>query len=370
MIKKKILFITPTFGRSGSEMLLLYMIKNMNFAKFEASIFSQHNGELIGELPMDIKSFVAYKRSKKFLRKAFRKMLQIFKINPLHYQLQKIQNEIQADFWYANTIVNPGIYAFAKKMNIPVITHFHELPAAYNHNTASEMQGILENSRLFVGCSQSVCDKIKDMGATDVKLLYGFIDTKRINLTCDKSVARKQINLTDNDFVWAISGYTLLTKGIEFVIPLLKTLKSNAKIIWIGTEVDRGINFYVKETIKHHFKGKMIFLGEQKENYYDYLNCADAFLLLSREDAFPLVMLEAAYFGKPIVSFNSGGAKEFVDADMGYLIDSWRVEDLADAMLKVEEQFAQFDSIKIKSKVKPFTVEYRGEEFENILAEV
>ncbi len=112
-------------------------------------------------------------------------------------------------------------------------------------------------------------------------------------------------SFSNDDFVWVISGYTSLKKGIEFVIPLLKSLKSNAKIIWLGFEVDRGINFYVKETIENNFPGQMLFLGQQKEFYYDYMNCADAFLLLSREDAFPLVMLEAAYLGKPIVSFST-----------------------------------------------------------------
>jgi len=369
-MKKKILFITYTFGRSGSEMLLLYMIKNLNRDKFEPSIFCQFDGQLIDDLPKGIKSFVAYKRSKKLFKKLFRKILQLFKINPLHYQLRKIQNKIRADFWYVNTIVNPGVYALAKKMGIQVITHFHELPAAYNHNSANEMKDILENSHLFIGCSQSVCDKIADMGAKNIKLLYGFVDPSRINTSLDRITARRQINLNENDFVWAISGYTILTKGIEFVIPLLKTLKSNAKIIWIGNEVDRGINFYVKETIKNNFKGQMMFLGEQKEFYYDYLNCADAFLLLSKEDAFPLVMLEAAYLGKPIVSFNSGGAKEFVDSDMGYIIDSWKIEDLADAMFKVEKEFLQFDPEKIKSKVVPYTVGNQIEKFENIIISI
>jgi glycosyltransferase involved in cell wall biosynthesis len=368
-VKKKILFITHTFGRSGSEMLLLYMIKNLNPEKFTASIFCQFKGELINELPDNVSSYVSYKKSKKPFKKIFRKILQIFQINPLHYQLRKIQKEIKADFWYVNTIVNPFVYAIAKELNVKVITHCHELPTAYNYNSADEMKAVVENTDLFIGCSKAVCDKISDMGHTNIKLLYGFIDPTRIKLNLDKLSARKKIGLSDNDFVWAISGHTILTKGIEYVIPLLKSLESKAKIIWIGPEVNQGLNFYVKETIRNNFNGKMMFLGQQKEFYYDYLNCADAFLLLSREDSFPLVMLEAASLGKPIASFNSGGVNEFVDSENGLIVNSWKIEDLAAAMLKIETEFANFDATKIKTKVLPYSAGNQIDKLEKILSD-
>src|SRR5690606_34047417 len=143
-MKKKILFITNTFGRSGSEMLLLYIINNLNRDKFEALLFCQFNGELINDLPKDVKSFIAYRKSKNLFKKIFRKVLQLIKINPLHYQLRKIQRKAGADLWYVDTIVNPDVYAVANELNIRVITHFHELPTAYNYNSAKEMQNILE----------------------------------------------------------------------------------------------------------------------------------------------------------------------------------------------------------------------------------
>ena len=368
-VKKKILFITHTFGRSGSEMLLLYMIKNLNPEKFTASIFCQFKGELINELPDNVSSYVSYKKSKKPFRKIFRKVLQCFNVNPLHYQLRKIQKETEADFWYVNTIVNPFVYALAQQLNVRVITHCHELPTAYNYNSEDEMKDVVENTELFIGCSKAVCDKISDMGHTNIKLLYGFIDPTKIKVNLDKRNARRKIGLNDDDFVWAISGHTILTKGIEYVIPLLKSLESKAKIIWIGPEANQGINFYVKETINHNFKGKALFLGGQKEFYYDYLNCADAFLLLSREDSFPLVMLEAASLGKPMASFNSGGVNEFVDSDNGLIVNSWKIEDLAAAMLKIETEFANFDAAKIKNKVLPYSAVTQIDKLEKILSD-
>ena len=62
------------------------------------------------------------------------------------------------------------------------------------------------------------------------------------------------------------------------------------------------------------------FLGKVG-NPLDYFAAADVFALTSREEAFGLVCLEAASTGCPIVCFDrSGGAKEFVGDDAGFII--------------------------------------------------
>ncbi len=47
----------------------------------------------------------------------------------------------------------------------------------------------------------------------------------------------------------------------------------------------------------------------------------DVFLLSSREDPYPLVVLEAALLQKPIICFESaGGAPELVESDAGMVV--------------------------------------------------
>src|SRR5690606_2041009 len=57
-----------------------------------------------------------------------------------------------------------------------------------------------------------------------------------------------------------------------------------------------------------HFVGEVV-------DPVDLFSQLDAFCLTSREDPFPLVMLEAAGTGAPIVSFPNGGVVEFVGDD-------------------------------------------------------
>jgi glycosyltransferase involved in cell wall biosynthesis len=57
--------------------------------------------------------------------------------------------------------------------------------------------------------------------------------------------------------------------------------------------------------------GDVRFVGEQGDPL-DWMRAFDLFVLPSREDAFPLVCLEAASLGVPVVCFDTGGIADFV----------------------------------------------------------
>jgi len=59
----------------------------------------------------------------------------------------------------------------------------------------------------------------------------------------------------------------------------------------------------------------------------------DVFVLTSREDPFPRVVLEAGVAGRPVVTFASGGATELVGDGAGVVVDPVDVEAMADAVV-------------------------------------
>jgi glycosyltransferase involved in cell wall biosynthesis len=62
------------------------------------------------------------------------------------------------------------------------------------------------------------------------------------------------------------------------------------------------------------------FLG-YRENFRDYFQAADIFVLPSREDPLPLVALEAAKCGLPLVCFSdAGGTPDLVGEDAGFVV--------------------------------------------------
>nr|WP_199158651.1 glycosyltransferase family 4 protein [Pedobacter sp. ASV2] len=364
---KKILFITHNLGRTGSEMLLWYSLTHLNKDKYLPLLYTKDKGVLVDELPSEIKHFLPYKKNPKRSLRLLRSILKIFKIDSFEYQLKHITEKNNVDFWYVNTIVLPEFYPLAKKLGVKIITHAHELPLAYNFISYKGLETIISSSEVLIGCSKAVCEKISGMGRDDVKLLYGFIDNNKVQFTKPAKDIRSNLGFSADEFIWAISGKTSLIKGVDFLVSLAKELPENVKIIWIGGEEDTGIYYYAKKTLENLFPGKVTFLGAQSGDYYNCLNSADAFLLTSREDSFPLVMLEAAALGKPIVGFKSGGISEFVKENTGIVVDSWRAKDLATAMMEVKDNPGRFSIDAIKAEAARYEVKKQVALLENIL---
>ena len=68
------------------------------------------------------------------------------------------------------------------------------------------------------------------------------------------------------------------------------------------------------------------------------MDAFDVFFVSSREDPYPLVVLEAAMLAKPIICFDkAGGAKDFVEKDCGFVIDYLDVNKVAEKIIELKE---------------------------------
>jgi len=364
---KKILFITPFFGRTGSEMQLLYILENLNIKKFEPYLFTRNDGVLLCDLPKNVTSFIGYKKHKNYFMRVFRLLLYTVKINPIEYQLRQIQKKIKADCWYINTIVNRDAYEIALKMGIKVISHVHEMPLSYEMVKKKTIENLLK-SDLCIGCSKVVCENLKDMGHKNVRLLNSFVDESFICLNKDRKV-QDEFEFLSDDFIWIMSGSVSAIKGVDFLIPLLKVLNAKHKIIWIGHIDDSGTTAYAEIAGDISYKDRLFFVGRKSSDYYDYFNLGHAFLLLSRQDSFPLVLQEAAHLGKPIAGFNSGGIQEYVNEKIGIVVNQLSFEELASAMERISQNYYSYDKIYIKQYAKSFNAINQTLKFEAILDE-
>jgi L-malate glycosyltransferase len=364
---KKILFVTPYFGRSGSEMQLFYLLQQLDKTKYKPYLFSRDNGVLLKQLPKNIEHFVGYKQHNNYLYRLLRLLLYAVGVNPTEFQLRILQWKLKPDFWYINTIVNRDAVNIATKLKVKFVSHFHELPFSYSLVKYNTIEQLVLNATHSIGCSNIVCEKLKDMGCKNVSLLYGFVNMSNIVVNKPKEAMRQMLGFNNADFVWVISGFAHTTKGVDFLVPLLKKLNSHHKIIWLGPIDKRGVNFYVNEAIKNLFADRVFFLGEKSNDYYDYFNAVDGFLSLSREDSFPLVMIEAAHLGKPILGFNSGGIKEFVSNKIGRVVGMQDFETLAEAMEHTRLNPNYYNLIEIKQHAATFNPADQAKKLEKIL---
>ena len=354
-VKKKILFFTPYATRTGSEMMLLYILKKIDRERFDIGIVSFADGELLKDFPADIPVFIA---PRKF--NILQKISYHIGINPILRYLRKLAKDFNADFWYVNTTMMPETIAVAREFSIKVITHFHEMPLTYAYLSGPDFKSIVDYSHLLIGCSKATCNALENTGSNNVGLLYSFIDKVPVVKNEARSAElRAQLGIPADDFVWILSGMTSERKGFDLLPDIAEELNDpRVHLIWVGARIDDGMVYYTERRCKRSASATKIHLaGKQKEDYYNYLNVGNGFLLTSRQDPFPLVMIEAALLGKPIVSFPSGGVSEFVQEGMGKVTDDLSVRQMVDAMKSIMSGAIVTDSAKSISVASQFNVE-------------
>jgi glycosyltransferase involved in cell wall biosynthesis len=170
-------------------------------------------------------------------------------------------------------------------------------------------------------------------------------------------------------FVWLMSGTSSTRKGIDMVPELAKYLKEqNAALVWLGNNSTTGMDWMIEQEITVKKLDNVFFLGKKVNDYYDYMNVMDGFVLTSREEPFGMVVVEALALGKPIVSFNAGGVSEIVTPETGRIVDSWNVDALANTMKEVALNKIGFDAEKAKARANDFDVTNQVKNWETILA--
>lgn len=360
----RILFFTPYIDRTGSEIFLLNLCKVLKEKEAEIAVISKYKGDLYSEFGKyaNVHSLEIGKRN--FFSKNYRRIKG--KIDLLtgnnHSAIRKLHKSIKPDLWYVNTMAFPEIYNLAEKLKVKVITHFHELPFQYTTISENELEKMIRRSSCLVACSEAVAEVLRDMGGKNILLQYEAIDAKRIVISKTKEEIKRELGITAQEKVVLMSGLRTYRKGMDLFIDVAEKLKDEKiKFIWVGKELGDGFHYYVKQKTIHRKLNNVIWIEEKKNDYFNYLQTADIFFLSSREDPFPLSMIEAGLMGKPIIAFNSGGAREFIQPNNGICISGHNTDLLAENIMEMMK--IEFDQEKIRIHAMKYTIEQQLNDF-------
>ena len=163
---------------------------------------------------------------------------------------------------------------------------------------------------------------------------------------------KKNNNIPENNFVFLFvaNSVKIHRKGFDLLIESLNNIKSvSFTLLVLGAN---EISFPIGLNI--------IYLGIENDdnNLINYYSVSDAFILPSREDNLPNVMLESLACGTPVIGFSVGGIKEhIVDYKTGLLAK----EVNAQALTQVIEGFCinkhRFD----REYIQNYAIENFGE---------
>ena len=153
-----------------------------------------------------------------------------------------------------------------------------------------------------------------------------------------------------------------------------KTLESlSAHYKNILTDLGEDTSREGLEKTPHRVAKANLFLTQgYKMNAVEIINCCDVFLVSSREDPFPLVVLEAALCGKPILGFkNTGGVDEFIDDSCGIKVDYLNVFEMSKQITTLNSQNIKNLGEKSRDKVlRKYNFEVSIKKIESIFKEM
>lgn len=256
-------------------------------------------------------------------------------------------SERRYDLVYVNTIVPKREILALRGTGVPVVCHVHELDYAMMEWLGEDgLAPLVPCVTHFVAASVAVRDYLVsqwNVAESKVTVIHEFVvsETEARDSPDGRKRVRSSLGLSDNDILVGGCGFPDWRKGTDLFVQVarLVTADPNGRHIhfmWVGA--DKATSDFRR--FAHDMRGsgmdKHISVVENTPQPRDYFSAMDIFALTSREDPFPLVMLEAGAMGLPLVCFEaSGGGPEFAEADAGLVAPYLDVAAFANRILSL-----------------------------------
>jgi glycosyltransferase involved in cell wall biosynthesis len=373
---KKILFISHDASRTGAPMLLLTFMKWLKdeHPEYEQYLYLGRGGELYNDFrKLAQKVYLLDTPTNNLLGKVIRKVL---RKNSFIEIVNKIK-KIKWDLIFSNTIVNgKELSLINADKTIPVISYIHELDYTIDFfDREGRISGTILNTDFYLCGSQCVKENLmKRFKIQEDKLavIYSFSEIQKIKLnSIINEELRGKLNIPKDDIVIGMMGAFVWRKGYDFFVDVaLNCTKNTIHFVWIGIKEGQVEIEKIYYDLKKRNKSPKIYFLEASPDYEKYYNVFDIFFLSSREDPYPLVAVEAASFGLPVICFEkSGGFVEFMDDKTGFVA---KYADTISVLSFIDQFHKQdYDSAYISEKsVKVHDVNFNASQIVDIFKTV
>lgn len=248
---------------------------------------------------------------------------------------------------YSNTATNGLVQRGLKFLQRPILCHMHELGySVERHFGAENLRAVLATTDLFLAGSGAVARYLleeRNVPPQRVTVAYPFV---KVADNRARATSLRAPRLPTDGIVVGACGTIGWRKGTDLFVQLAQQIlrRSNQKIyfVWVGGPI--GTSEFAQlehDAVQMGIRDRIIFTGAV-DDHIPYFAQFDIFVLTSREDPFPLVALDAASLGMPVLCFDkSGGTPELVEADAGVIIPYMDIDGMADTVLELSTDTAR-----------------------------
>jgi glycosyltransferase involved in cell wall biosynthesis len=348
-MQKKVLFISHSAGRTGAPMFLLQFLKWLKTtARLPLQTVQLNRGELLEEFQATAETTLCI--PEKIDRYADRLYTFLgIQHDIFDFCYRRFSNKMAGagiGLIYANTITNGRMLSHLARLGCPVICHVHEMEAMIRYFGPKNM----EQNKACITHYIAVTDLVKQNLVRNHGIPEGSIDVVYPCLDIpglpDRfSDIRPALNIPHGACIVVAAGKGVPgIKGKDLFIQLAYTVAQKqpdlpVHFIWVGGDRNEFDEYLLRQDVERAGLTGRLHFTYDVTNPLDYFSAGDVFVSVSREDSFPLVCLEAAALGKPILCFDKGGGMpEFVADDAGYIVPYLDIAAMAEKIIALAGQ--------------------------------
>ncbi len=357
-MKKKILFVNDEMVMGGVARILNTLLENIDLERYEVDLLVLHpHGELLAQIPKGINVIsgtpffktvdIALKkcRGSDLLNKL--RLLLYMKSPFIFKRIQKERALILKKHYDIEFSAKEGfctIFTAASDSDLKlnwVQVDYKVVNYASHHMKL--MKKALAKIDLNIACSEGVKDSYSEIfGVKRICVIHNLMNEKMIKTLADKEVS----DITPSSKIKLISVARFhYQKGLDILIRAYSEVKDAYELTIIG---DGELRDELHELAKDlGVYDRIKWLGI-KENPYPYIKASDLFVMTSRYEGYPTIILEALMAETPCLVMEVAGIKEQLKNEWEGIIIPNDEKELVKKLLELKDKKALLEDYKRK----------------------
>jgi glycosyltransferase involved in cell wall biosynthesis len=321
----KILFVGHDANRAGAQLVLLHWIKAEAARGNKPYLLLARGGVLLktyqkyaqvwvwekgpSQLAKWVKKIPLLKREERINREP--------SIAEIKRLIARLQRE-KFDLILGNTVASLGLMQQLRPLNASFEAYIHELDFSLKMYASKEDMAFLRNDcrRVYAVSAQvqQVLQETYSVLQGNLAILPPIVELPKQQENRGQE-QRKALGIPMDALVVLGCGLAEWRKGTDIFVRVAEQLISrnpNLHVVWVGVG-NEPFSADLKAGKAEWDTENRLHLIPKQTITKPYFDMANLFFLSSREDPFPLVMLEAAYAAIPIIGFKgAGGVNDFL----------------------------------------------------------
>jgi glycosyltransferase involved in cell wall biosynthesis len=351
---KTILFIGHDAKRAGAQIVLLTILQELNSRNIPTHLLLANGGPLESQYrEVTNVTMVAQPKETIFSAKidwclSAMGLLKHFRQRERQAQQKQFEQQLSEQnigLIFANTIATAAPYRAVEFLNVPLVLFVHELDMSIKmYSEPAELGCFLSQTQHLITPSKATTayyERVYGFSANKTSH-FQVVDIAGILTKIQEGQLvdiRQKLNLPADAVLIGSCGNAEWRKGNDIFMAVAQNVINRMTtkpvyFVWIGISSQSDLYDIQRSDAQKMGLSDRIIHVEPTPDVFQYISQLDIFGLFSREEPYPLVVLEAALAQKPIVCFEgSGGAPEFVETDCGFVVPYLDVVAIADKIV-------------------------------------